>query len=301
MKRVIITGPTGSIGTALTDILTRDGCEVYAICRPGSENICNLPKNPLVHVIECDISDTPSLKDRLTPGFDAFYHFAWNGTFGSSRDDIKRQSDNIQYTLDAVKTAKELACEVFIGAGSQAEIGHFDAPGNESTPTYPFTFYGAAKLSAGHMSRVYANMLGIRHVWGRIFSVYGPNDDPGTLISLLVDEISQGHSPDLTLGEQHWDYLFSYDAAEAFALMATKGRNNALYSLGGGERKLLRDYIIELRDLIDPTVELGFGKRAYSDNQVMYVATDTTAITKDLGFTPRYSFKEGIQTILNRR
>ena len=52
MKRVIITGPTGTIGVALTDILTKSDCEVYAICRPNSSNIKNLKNRENLHVIE---------------------------------------------------------------------------------------------------------------------------------------------------------------------------------------------------------------------------------------------------------
>ena len=81
MKRVIITGPTGTIGVALADVLTRRGCEVYAVCRPGSSNIQNLKEHKNLHVIECDISNLLSLKDKLDGDFDAFYHFASNSLY----------------------------------------------------------------------------------------------------------------------------------------------------------------------------------------------------------------------------
>ena len=66
MKRVIITGPTGTIGVALTDILTKSDCEVYAICRPNSSNIKNLKNRENLHVIECDISNLLDLKSKLS-------------------------------------------------------------------------------------------------------------------------------------------------------------------------------------------------------------------------------------------
>jgi len=72
---VIITGPTGTIGVALTDILTKSDCEVYAICRPNSSNIKNLKNRENLHVIECDISNLLDLKSKLSGRFDAFYHF----------------------------------------------------------------------------------------------------------------------------------------------------------------------------------------------------------------------------------
>lgn len=295
MKRVLITGPTGAIGTALADLLTESGCEVTAVCRPGSENIGNLKPHKNLKIVECDISCLPSLKERLAPGFDAFYHLAWNGTFGDSRNAVDLQMGNIGYTLDAVDLAKALDCRLFVGAGSQAEFGHFRQPAGEETPTKPFSLYGAAKLAAGQMSRVHAGNIGLEHVWVRIFSVYGPRDDSRTLISALIRELGQGRSLELTAGEQVWDYLYSYDAAEALALIGEKGRNNRIYSLGAGEERLLRDYILELRDVVHPGLEPGLGKRPYGKDQVMYLSADIRSLTEDTGFKPRTAFAEGIR------
>ncbi len=301
MKRVIITGPTGTIGVALADILTQGGCEVYAICRPSSANIKNLKKHPNLHIVECDISNLLSLKDKLTGPFDAFYHFAWNGTFGQARNEIDLQIKNVQYTLDAVNLAKSLDCEVLVGAGSQAEYGHFTAPANESTITKPFTLYGAAKLSAGQMSRVYARNLSMKHVWVRIFSVFGPCDDSRTLVSYVIDELIAGKCPALTLGEQIWDYLYSYDAAEAMIKVAQSGKDGAVYCLGSGEKRLLKEYIQDIASVVNPNVNLSFGQKPYGENQIIFLAADIKKLQEDTGFMPKVNFKSAIQEILLSR
>lgn len=299
LKRVIITGPTGAIGVALADILTKNGCDVYAICRPNSSNIQNLKKHENLHVIECDISNLLSSKDQLSGDFDAFYHFAWNGTFGDSRNEIDLQFNNVKYTLDAVSLAKSLNCKVFIGAGSQAEYGHFNEPANENTVTKPFTLYGAAKLSAGQMSRVYAQNLGLRHIWVRIFSVFGPCDDSRTLISYVINELKAGKSPILTPGEQVWDYLYSYDAADAMTKIAQKGRDGAVYCLGSGQKRLLKEYIQDVASMVNPAVNLNFGAKPYSENQVMFLSADIKKLQDDTGFEPKYDFKFAIKEILS--
>ena len=302
MKKVIITGPTGAIGSALCDMLTRNGCEVYAICRVGSSNIKNLKLHENLHVVECDISNLPSLKNKLpNDEYDAFFHLAWTGTIGTGRNNVESQMDNIRYTLDATLLAKELDCKVFIGAGSQAEYGHFSEKANSKTNTNPFTLYGAAKLSAGHMSRVYANNLGIKHIWTRIFSVYGPNDDKNTLISYVINELTKGNSPDVTSCEQIWDYLYSYDAAKALVLLAEKGKNNKVYCIGSGQNKPLKEYLLELNDIINSNIKINFGAKPYSENQVMFLAADISDLKNDTGFVQSYSFKDGINEILNSR
>lgn len=301
MKRVIITGPTGTIGVALADVLTKRGCEVYAICRPGSSNIKNLKVHEKLHVVECDISNLLALKDMLNGTFDAFFHLAWNGTFGASRNEIDLQINNVKYTLDAVNVAKSLGCEVFVGAGSQAEYGHFSEPANEQTATKPFTLYGAAKLSAGQMSRVYARNLSMRHVWVRIFSVFGPCDDSRTLVSHVISELKAGRCPVLTPGEQIWDYLYSYDAAEAMVNAAERGKDGAVYCLGSGEKRLLKEYIQDIAEVVNPQVELQFGQKPYGENQVMFLSADVSALQQDTGFAPKYDFKQAIRDILNEQ
>lgn len=298
MKKVVMTGPTGCIGTALIERLLKEGCSVYAVCRPGSKNISCLPAHPLLQVLECDLKDLAGLGACLGKGFDAFFHFGWAGTYGNERNDCTMQQCNIQYTLDAVRLAKEIGCGTFIGAGSQAEYGHFSRPADDTLAAKPFTFYGAAKLSAGHMSRVLAAGLGIKHIWVRIFSVYGPRDDENTLIYYIINELRQGRAPSLTAGEQIWDYLFSSDAAQAILMLATQGKDQATYSLGSGMARPLKEYIEEIGRLIYPGCPLGLGEKPYAPNQVMYLCADIDALTRDTGFTPETDFGQGIQKTL---
>lgn len=301
MKKVIITGPTGTIGVALADVLTKSGCEVYAVCRPSSSNIKNLKEHENLHVIECDISNLLTLKDKLSRDFNVFYHFAWNGTLGDSRDEVDLQFKNIKYTLDAVNLAKILNCKVFIGAGSQAEYGHFFKPANENTITKPLMFYGAAKLSAGQMSRVYAQNLGLKHIWVRIFSVFGPCDDSRTLVSYVINELKAGRCPVLTLGEQVWDYLYSYDAADAMIRIAKDGKDGEIYCLGSGDRRKLKDYILDIKSVVNPSINLIFGQKPYSENQVMFLSADISALKKDTRFIPKYEFKQAIKEIIEEK
>ena len=301
MKRVIITGPTGTIGVALTDILTKSDCEVYAICRPNSSNIKNLKNRENLHVIECDISNLLDLKSKLSGRFDAFYHFAWNGTFGDARNEVDLQFSNVKYTLDAVNLAKSLNCKVFVGAGSQAEYGHFFEPADENTCTKPFTLYGAAKLSAGQMSRVYAQNLDLKHIWVRIFSVFGPCDGSRTLVSYVINELKSGKSPGLTPGEQVWDYLYSYDAADAMIKVAEKGKDGAVYCLGSGQKKQLKEYIQGIADVVNPSVSLTFGLKPYSESQVMFLSANISALKNDTDFAPKYEFKQAIKEIIEKK
>lgn len=77
--------------------------------------------------------------------------------------------------------------------------------------------------------------------------------------------------PDLTAGEQKWDYLYSADAADALYRMACHGRSGAVYPVGSGTARPLREYIETLRDAIDLALPLGLGKIPYGPQQVMFL------------------------------
>lgn len=300
IQTAVVTGPTGAIGIALCEKLLRENVTVYAICRPGSSRIKDLPKAAALHVVECDAKELATLPQKMEGvSVDAFFHFAWAHTIGQGRNDMPAQIENIQSTIDAVRAAKALGCQVFLGAGSQAEYGRVEGLLKSDTPAFPENGYGMAKLCAGQMSRVEAKALDIDHVWVRILSVYGPHDGPMTMISGTIRKLLAGERPALTAGIQRWDYLYAGDAADAFYLAACHGRNGAVYPLGSGQAMPLKDYIIQMRDAIDPALPLGLGEVPYGPLQVMHLQADISALQADTGFAPKTPFAEGIRRTMD--
>ena len=300
IQTAVVTGPTGAIGIALCEKLLRENVTVYAVCRPGSSRIKDLPKAAALHVVECDAKELATLPQKMEGvSVDAFFHFAWAHTIGQGRNDMPAQIENIQSTIDAVRAAKALGCQVFLGAGSQAEYGRVEGLLKSDTPAFPENGYGMAKLCAGQMSRVEAKALDIDHVWVRILSVYGPHDGPMTMISGTIRKLLAGERPALTAGIQRWDYLYAGDAADAFYLAACHGRNGAVDPLGSGQAIPQKDYIIQMRDAIDPALPLGLGEVPYGPLQVMHLQADISALQADTGFVPKTPFAEGIRRTMD--
>ena len=300
IRSAVVTGPTGAIGAALCRELLRAGAVVYAVARPGSARLSSLP--PGVRAVSCALPDMAALPGLIPGPVDAFFHLAWAGTTGPARDDMSAQAANIAFALDAVRAAKALGCRVFVGAGSQAEYGRVDAPLRADTPCFPETGYGMAKLCAGQMTRAECAKLGLRHVWARVLSVYGPCDGDGSMLSRLIDTLLDGGRPPLTAGEQLWDYLYADDAAKALRLLAERGGDGQVYPLGSGEVRPLRAFAEAARDAVDPALPLGFGEVPYGPRQVMRLEADIGALARDTGFRPETSFETGIaETVRWRR
>ena len=231
--------------------------------------------------------------------YDVFYHFAWENTDKIARNDPFLQEKNIKYALDAVNLAKKLGCKKFIGAGSQAEYGRVEGKLNSQTPINPDIAYGIAKYSTGRLTNLRCRELNIEHIWVRILSVYGINDNPNTMINYSIKELLAGREPELTKCEQKWDYLFSEDAGRAFYLIGEKGKTNKIYCLGSGIAKPLADYVKTINKLLDKPEDTGIGKKNYAPNQVMYLEADISELIADTGFKPTIFFEEGLKRTIN--
>lgn len=290
----VVTGATGMIGLALIRKLSAEGFYIYAVARPGSRRKSDIPESDNVEILECDLSDYHRLPELIGNSCDMFFHLAWEGTFGGSRNDMELQVKNIAGAMKAAEAAKALGCSVFVGAGSQAEYGRCGKTISHDTPTNPENGYGIAKLCAGQMTRIYCRSKGIKHIWDRIFSVYGEYDGQQTMVMSAVAKFVNGEKPSFTAGEQMWDYLYCEDAANAIYLSAAKGVDGSVYCIGSGEARPLKDYILAIRDRVNPLLEAGLGEIPYSENQVMYLCADTDNLRRDTGFVPEFTFEQGI-------
>lgn len=292
--RAVITGGTGAIGMALIDELISRNTEVLVLLREGANEESQLPNHPLVKSMYCSLEH---IEDLTIPGekYDEFYHLAWAGTVGDARSDTQLQISNIKYGVDAAFLAARLGCSVFVGAGSQAEYGVTDGKLSSDTPAFPQSAYGAAKLCAGQMTRFACRALGLRHVWARILSVYGPYESKNSLLSYAINQLLGGKSTAFTACEQTWDFMYSADAARALIALAERGRDGGVYCLGSGKARTLREYLELVRDKIDKDAVLGFGAIPYSEGHLMHLEADIGELTRDTGYVPSTSFDEGIE------
>ena len=299
MNRAIITGATGTVGTAIIQELINQNIEVLVFCRSDSKRVSQIPSSPLVTIKYCSLDELAGVENDTGKEYDIFYHLAWEGTNGSARDDYYLQNKNVKYALDAVAAAKRFGCGTFIGVGSQAEYGRVEGMLQSNTPTFPTMGYGIGKLSDRLFTRQYAHQMGIKHIWVRILSVYGPNDGAQSLISSTVNKLLAGEVPQLTKCDQMWDFLYSGDAAKAFVLLGDKGKDGKTYVLGSGEVRPLREYIKDLRDVVSPKSDLAFGAIGYYPHQVMHLQADIKELTQDTGWKPSVDFKDGIERLLH--
>jgi nucleoside-diphosphate-sugar epimerase len=292
------------IGAALSHECVQNGVRVTAVLRPDSQKRDRLPSSPLIEPVECALTDLQRLPDLVEGSADAFFHLGWGHTGPAKYDSIFHQTENIDCTLHALHSAKRLGCNVFIGAGSQAEYGPKALPCiGPDTPCSPKIAYGICKYAAGQLALAEGERLDLPVAWVRIFSVYGPGDKPSTMVASTVNRMLYGEPVAFTAGKQIWDYLYCDDAAHALFLLGKRnGASKGVFCLGSGETRQIAEYIKLIADTVGYEQPLQMGSLPYSPNQVMRLCADHTSLTHETGFTPAVSFEEGIRrTVAARR
>jgi len=297
MKRAIVFGGGGFVGSAVVEAFLAHGVEVCAVVKPGfwkSEEAFRL-RNLSALVVDCDLREIRQLKERLPwNGADVFYQLAWDGLSGERMTNVQLQIDNIQWMMSAIEAAAALGCKKFIGSGtiSQDELR---TPEGRACQKDRHRVFRCAAQCCEDMGRSDAHDCGIEFIWPIISNVYGEGELSPRLITTLLRKLLQGESMELSEGTQPYDFIYRADAGEALYQIGEKGKTDRRYNIASGRCRPLREYLLEIQKLVAPNVTLEFGGKAANASFLGADSFDIAALEEDTGFCPKFSFAEGIE------
>ena len=292
MKKVIVTGANGFVGSALVKELVKNDVEVLAMDMPGCNG--NLPVCDKVKFLPLALDNISSLKDLIDDrDFDCFYHFAWAGSAGAARADTKLQLQNAQWTIDCLRAAKEVGCKKFVAAGSIMEhetMAAAFASGNKPGLGY---IYGSGKLVAHTMAMSVAADIGIDLVWAEITNAYGVGELSPRMVNTTIRKVIKGEEPQFTAGTQNYDFVYIDDVAKAFYLIGKNGKPFNEYLIGSSNAKPLKEFLLEMKAAIAPDLNFIFGDIPFTGINLPLEKYDCSKTEKDTGFKAQISFGEG--------
>ncbi len=295
-RRILLTGATGFLGAHLLRRLSvEENVRVAILVRPESNRWRIESLRGKLLEIEGNVRrplEASAAIEEFAP--ETVLHLAWSGVGNRFRNDFSQVEDNLPGSLALLRLCHRAGCRHWIALGSQAEYGPLNNVISEDAPTRPTTLYGAAKLSAMLLSRQLCAQLGMRFVWLRVFSTYGPMDDAGWMIPQLILSLLKGERPALTEGTQRWDYLYAADAAEAIYRAAIVTDAEGIFNLGSGEAHTIQSIVKRIRDLVDPALPLGFGEVPFRPDQVMHLQADITRLKEAVGWSPATTLADGL-------
>ncbi len=294
MKKYLITGATGFIGGYLLNSILENGDRAYCIVRSDIAAF-KLPNDERVVPVYLDLDNISELHNKLEIGkVDCCIHLAWEGITGDARGDYNIQLDNIRRTLNLCEELEKLNVKRFVGIGSLAQRDtSFYVPLDGSTPNNVAN-YGIAKTTAQYMSKVVCNRIGIEHVWCTLSNIYGVGDKSNNFINFASKLMLRGGHAAFTPGEQTYDFVYVSDAAMGICCASESGKTNTDYFVGSGKPRKLKDYIVSIRDRIDPNIKLYLGEIPFNGVCLTDDEFDSGKLIQDTGYNPKVEFIEGI-------
>ncbi len=297
-KRALLTGATGFVGANLARRLLRDGHELHLLARPGYRGwrLDEIRADVRLHTVDLgDAAALAGLVEHIRPEW--VFHLAAYGAYASQADPGRMIQTNLAATANLVEACLKTGFEAFIHTGSSSEYGFKDHPPAEDEWIDPNSMYAVTKAAATHFCRCTARSREAPMRTLRLYSVYGPYEEPTRLIPTLIVRGLAGQLPPLVNPATARDYVYTEDVNEAYVLAASAPGQapGAVYNVGTGIQTSLRQVVAAARAALNITAEPEWGSMAGRQWDTSVWVADNRAIRQALGWTPRYTFAQGFR------
>ena len=296
MKKAIVCGGAGFVGSAVVRELVDRQVETWVIVREGFTDRNHRLQGLPVHLVECNLDRLSRVPELVSDKIDVWYQFAWDGLFNEPLLDYNRQIANIQYVMDAIVAAKQIGCKKFVGSGSISQY-ELTVPEGRNAVGDKHKIYKTAKLACEYMGEGVAQQQGIDFIWPIFTNIFGVGETSNRLINSMIRNLQAGRHQSLSEGNQIYDFIYITDAAKALYLIGEKGRAGGHYVLAGGDAKPLKEFLTVIRDVVDPSAELGFGEMKFNGIYLPAEMYSIEELTRDTGFVPEVPFEVAIRRL----
>jgi UDP-glucose 4-epimerase len=307
MKKVVVTGGAGFIGSHLAEELVRRGYDVLImddLSTGKRENIVPLLSpithhpSPVTRFVEGSITDLPLLQ-KLFQGVDYVFHQAAIPSVPRSIENPQASHEaNITGTLNVLIAARDNSVKKVIYASSSSVYGDTPTlPKKEDMSPNPQSPYAVTKLCGEYYCRVFSDVYGFPTVCLRYFNVYGPRQDPNSqyaaVVPRFIKRVSE-ESPPIIFGdgEQTRDFTFISDVVEA-NILAAESDAKGVFNIGGGERRITINALARLvTNIMGKNVEPIHEEPRPGD--IKHSLADISR-ARAFGYEPKYNLEEGLK------
>ncbi|WP_134699035.1 NAD-dependent epimerase/dehydratase family protein [Ammoniphilus sp. YIM 78166] len=303
MKKAVVTGCAGFIGSSLSRRLLDEGFDVVGIdCftdnydrRIKEKNLENLTRDEGFTMLKEDIMNL-DWKNLLEHTDYVFHQAAMPGvrtSWGKSFDTYV--ANNIMATQVLLEAAKNSQIKKFVYASSSSIYGITEGSTSESRLPQPISPYGVTKLAAEQLCHLYAINHGVPTISLRYFTVYGPGQRPDMAFHKFIRSLLNRESISVYGdGTQTRDFTYVDDVVEANMLAIRYSGIGEVFNIGGESRVVLKDVINLLGELIGTDPQINYIEKQAGDPPHTWANIEKAQ--KLLGYAPRVPLRQGLQS-----
>ena len=295
--KVLVTGATGFVGACLSRRLLETGHEVHAFVR-RSANLWRLAEiAPHIVQHDVDLRDAHAVEQAVAsirPG--KIFHLATYGGFSFQKDVDAIYAANLLGTVNLVQACEKVGFDCFIHTGSSSEYGIKSVPMKETDLLEPLGDYAVSKAAATLYCRSAALLKGLPIVTLRIFSPYGPWDDPQRLIPYVIASLLSGTVPALSNPAFVRDYIFIDDVIDAYlAVMAADIIAGEIYNVGSGRQTGIGEAVDRIVTVLDNGITPRWGAEPPRKTEPAVWVADTGKLQSHFNWKAATSLEGGLQ------
>ena len=300
MKKVIVTGGAGFIGSHLAEALVIKGYHVVILDNFSTgrmDNIKDFKDNPHLIIEKIDITDFSAVSKAFEDTTFVFHLAALADIVPSIQEPLKYHNSNVNGTITVLEAARKAGVKKFIYAASSSCYGIPDMyPTPETSPIRPMYPYALTKCLGEQYVMHWDQTYDLPCISLRLFNVYGPRSrTSGTYGAVFGVFLAQklARKPFTVVGDgtQTRDFTYVTDVVDAFITAAESDKRGELYNVGSGGTYS-----------VNRLVELLGGKVMHipkRPGEPDCTFADTNKIRHDLGWSPKVSFESGVKQMLN--
>jgi UDP-N-acetylglucosamine 4-epimerase len=310
MKKILITGGAGFIGSNLTEYFLEKGYEVICLDNFSTGHRLNIESflaNPKYRLIEGDIRNFETCT-MAVHGVDYILHEAALGSVPRSIKDPQTSNEvNVSGFLNMLVAARDANVKRFVYAASSSTYGDSQVlPKVEDVIGRPLSPYAITKYVNELYADIFSKTYGMECIGLRYFNVFGRRQDPNgvyaAVIPLFVKQFISGQSPKINgVGDYSRDFTYIDNVIQMNELaMLTENQEgiNTVYNTAVGERTTLNDLVLCLKKLLSnyyekiANIEIIYGPQRQGD--IPHSLASIEKAKKLLSYSPSHTLEEGL-------
>jgi nucleoside-diphosphate-sugar epimerase len=295
-QAILVTGGGGFIGCGIVRRLLARGAAVHVLLRPQAVpwRLEGFLDQVTVHRV--DVLDAGGVRDavgRIAPA--AVFHMATHGAYEVQSDARRILETNIVGSYNVLEASVAAGVAVFVNAGSSSEYGLKREPMREAERLEPNSVYAVAKAAQTHLASLVASRGPTAVVTFRLFSVYGPWEEPTRLMPTLIRRARAGLPLEMAAPDTARDFVYVEDVLDALVdidrLTAATGE---IFNLGTGVQSRLRDVVAAVQAAVGGNSEVRWGGMPPRHWDTDMWQADVSKARAVLGWSPKHTLAEGV-------